>query len=272
MVAVRSVPLSAAVSAKRKILLEAQTSRQGRADLTRIVGAWMPRRSDRARGVPCRDGVGESGARGDGSGEGAAAEVVAEWSRAAGLRVEVDEVLPGRPNVLVTAPGTGGGRTLLLNGHLDTVGVTGMERPVRRGRREGRLYGRGAYDMKGALAAALVAAARATGEARGRCRRRVRHRRGARLRRDRAAADVANRRRRDRLRADRRAGLRRAQGLRRLRGRDTGPRRPRLAAGSRCRRDRGDGAGADPAPAAWPTRSGRGRATRSWVPARSMPR
>lgn len=100
----------------------------------------------------------------DGSGERAAAEVVAAWAGEAGLEVEVDEVLPGRPNVLVTARGTGGGPTLLLNGHLDTVGVDGMERPFEARVESGRLYGRGAYDMKGALAAALVAAARAREE------------------------------------------------------------------------------------------------------------
>lgn len=100
----------------------------------------------------------------DGSGEHAVVEVVAEWSRTAGLDVEIDEVLPGRPNVLVTAPGSGGGRTLLLNGHLDTVGVAGMERPFDAGVRGGRLCGRGSYDMKGALAAALVAAAAARDE------------------------------------------------------------------------------------------------------------
>ena len=100
----------------------------------------------------------------DGSGERAVAEVVADWSRATGLDVEVEEVMPGRPNVVVTAPGTGGGRALLLNGHLDTVGVVGMERAFDTGIRNGRLYGRGAYDMKGALAAALVAAARAREE------------------------------------------------------------------------------------------------------------
>jgi acetylornithine deacetylase len=99
-----------------------------------------------------------------GSGERAAAEVVAEWSRGAGLEVEIEEVAPGRPNVVVTARGTGGGRTLLLNGHLDTVGVVGMEDPFVARVRDGRLYGRGSYDMKGALAAALVAAARARAE------------------------------------------------------------------------------------------------------------
>src|SRR5205085_12071972 len=57
------------------------------------------------------------------SGEHAVAGVVAEWGRRAGLEVELDEALPGRPNVLVTAGGSGSGGTLLLNGHLDTVGV-----------------------------------------------------------------------------------------------------------------------------------------------------
>jgi acetylornithine deacetylase len=100
----------------------------------------------------------------DGSGEAAAAEVVADWARAAGLEVELDEALPGRPNVLVIARGSGGGGTLLLNGHLDTVGVAGMDEPFAAEVRDGRLHGRGAYDMKGALAAALVAAAHAREE------------------------------------------------------------------------------------------------------------
>jgi acetylornithine deacetylase len=99
-----------------------------------------------------------------GSGEGPAAEVVAAWAREAGLEVEVDEVQPGRPNVVVTSRGTGRGRALMLNGHLDTVSAGGMERPFE-ARIEGeQLYGRGSYDMKGAIAAALVAAARARDE------------------------------------------------------------------------------------------------------------
>jgi acetylornithine deacetylase/succinyl-diaminopimelate desuccinylase-like protein len=100
----------------------------------------------------------------DGSGEAEAAELVARWAREAGLSVELEAVRPGRPNVIVTAPGTGGGRTLMLNGHLDTVGTVGTERPFSAEVRAGRLHGRGAYDMKGALAAALVAAARASEE------------------------------------------------------------------------------------------------------------
>jgi acetylornithine deacetylase len=100
----------------------------------------------------------------DGSGEGSAASLVAEWGRARGLEVEIDEAMPGRPNVIVTAHGRSGGPVLLLNGHLDTVGVAGMQRPFEAAVRDGRLHGRGAYDMKGAVAAALVAAALAREE------------------------------------------------------------------------------------------------------------
>ncbi|HEY2372286.1 MAG TPA: M20/M25/M40 family metallo-hydrolase [Gaiellaceae bacterium] len=99
-----------------------------------------------------------------GAGEGDAATVVAEWCRRRGFEVEVlgDE----RPSVIARRRGSGGGRSLLLNGHLDTVGVAGMEAPFEPRVDNGRLYGRGSYDMKGALAAVLVAALTA-GEQRG---------------------------------------------------------------------------------------------------------
>ena len=67
---------------------------------------------------------------------------------------------PSAPSVIAIARGSGGGRSLLLNAHLDTVGVGGMEAPFEPRLEDGRLYGRGAYDMKGALAAILDAAAR----------------------------------------------------------------------------------------------------------------
>ena len=86
---------------------------------------------------------------------------VADWARGGGLEVELDEAAPGRPNVIATARGTGGGRTLLLNAHMDTVGYAGMADPLSPRIEEGRLYGRGAYDMKAGLAACLVAAAEA---------------------------------------------------------------------------------------------------------------
>jgi acetylornithine deacetylase len=86
---------------------------------------------------------------------------VAEWCEAAGLDVVVDEVAAGRPNVVAVARGSGGGRSLLLNAHTDTVGVAGMVTPFPAHIDGDRLYGRGAYDMKGSLAAAMVAIARA---------------------------------------------------------------------------------------------------------------
>jgi acetylornithine deacetylase len=91
-----------------------------------------------------------------GAGERAAAAHVAGWAREAGLDVEVLERTPGRPSVVVRARGTGGGRSLLLCGHLDTVTVEGMRDP--RPRLEGdRYHGRGAYDMKAGVVAALLA-------------------------------------------------------------------------------------------------------------------
>jgi acetylornithine deacetylase len=92
----------------------------------------------------------------DAAGEGEIARFVAGWLDDAGLEVETVE-RDGRPSVIGTARGRGGGRSLLLNAHLDTVGVDTMERPFDAYIADGKLYGRGSYDMKGALAAALLA-------------------------------------------------------------------------------------------------------------------
>jgi acetylornithine deacetylase/succinyl-diaminopimelate desuccinylase family protein len=99
-----------------------------------------------------------------GAGEAEIAEFVAGWLRDAGLEVELDEAAPGRPSVVGVARGTGGGASLMLNAHMDTVGVEGMERPFEPVVRDGRLYGRGAYDMKGSLAACMLAARRLAAE------------------------------------------------------------------------------------------------------------
>jgi acetylornithine deacetylase len=99
------------------------------------------------------------------AGETESAKFVAEWARRAGLHVELLERTPGRPTAIVRARGTGGGRTLLLCGHLDTVAVDAMTRPHTPRVDGDRLYGRGAYDMKAGVAAALVACREAAGMA-----------------------------------------------------------------------------------------------------------
>ena len=93
-------------------------------------------------------------------GESEIAAFVADWLRDRGLEVRLaDTGRAGRPNVIATAPGTGGGRCLLLNAHVDTVGVEGMRAPFEPAVRGGKLYGRGSMDTKGALAAFMCAAA-----------------------------------------------------------------------------------------------------------------
>ena len=92
-----------------------------------------------------------------GAGERAIAAHLAAWARASGLAASVIDDPPGRPSVLVRGGRDRGGRRLLLCGHLDTVGYDGMTDPLTPRAEGGRLYGRGAYDMKGGLAAALVA-------------------------------------------------------------------------------------------------------------------
>lgn len=82
------------------------------------------------------------------------ADVLASW----GFRVSLQEVVAGRPNV-VARIGIPGGRSLMFNGHLDVVGVEGMTHPPFDGNSiDGRLYGRGATDMKGGVAAMCCAA------------------------------------------------------------------------------------------------------------------
>ena len=92
------------------------------------------------------------------AGELAVARRIADEMRAAGLAVQVVEAAPGRPNVIGTLEGRAPGRSLMFCGHTDTVGVAGMARPFQPDERNGRLYARGAQDMKGGLAAMLSAA------------------------------------------------------------------------------------------------------------------
>lgn len=92
------------------------------------------------------------------AGEGAIAAAVAAHLRRLGLDVEVQPVQPGRPNVIGVIEGPAPGPSLMFCGHLDTVGVEGMDAPFDPVERGDRMYGRGAQDMKGGLAAMIDAA------------------------------------------------------------------------------------------------------------------
>jgi acetylornithine deacetylase/succinyl-diaminopimelate desuccinylase-like protein len=96
--------------------------------------------------------------------ERALAEWIAEELRGLGLTVQLQQVEEGRANVLASRAGSGGGPTLMLNGHLDTSysgrepwsqGVEGFQ-PVGV-ERDGRIWGLGISNMKGALACYLAA-------------------------------------------------------------------------------------------------------------------
>ena len=91
------------------------------------------------------------------AGESQIAAYVADWAASAGLDSQRVEATPGRPSVLVRSRAQGNGRSLMLCGHLDTVGAGQMSDPLTPVIDGDRLYGRGAYDMKAGLAAALIA-------------------------------------------------------------------------------------------------------------------
>ena len=96
-------------------------------------------------------------------GEAEIAGAIAAEMHRIGLDVETQQVAPGRPNTIGVLEGRAAGRTLMFCGHVDTVGVAGMTDPFTPVERDGRLYGRGAQDMKGGVAA-MIAAVRVIAE------------------------------------------------------------------------------------------------------------
>ena len=99
-----------------------------------------------------------------GEGEASVAQYVETWFQRVGLEVILEEVTPGRPNVIATVRGTGRGRTLALIAHTDTVTTAGVDRPLSPRIEGDRMYGRGTCDMKAGLAAAMSAAAMLSGQ------------------------------------------------------------------------------------------------------------
>jgi len=96
---------------------------------------------------------------GRGPGESAVADLIYDrLTSIGGLEVRRQPVGDGRSNVIAILKGSGGGRGLMLNGHMDTVGVDGMTiEPFKPFIENDRLHGRGACDMKGPLAGMIGA-------------------------------------------------------------------------------------------------------------------
>jgi acetylornithine deacetylase len=98
------------------------------------------------------------------SGEEEIANFLGGWLEALGAEVVLEEVQAGRPNLIARFAPLDGRPRILLGPHLDTVGVGGMTgEPFGGGIRDGRVWGRGASDTKGPMAAMLWALREARG-------------------------------------------------------------------------------------------------------------
>ncbi len=93
-----------------------------------------------------------------GAGEAEIGRFVAGWLEQNGVETVYEELAPSRANVVGRVRGSGGGRSLMLNAHMDTVGLGGPDGALATRVENGRVYGRGSYDMKGSLAAIMQVA------------------------------------------------------------------------------------------------------------------
>lgn len=95
---------------------------------------------------------------GKGSGEAAIARYIGNYLSSLGLAVRFQEIEKNRVNVVGILKGSGGGPSLMLNGHTDTVSADAMEiDPFAAEEKRGKIYGRGALDMKAGIAALIMA-------------------------------------------------------------------------------------------------------------------
>ncbi|MFW9994173.1 MAG: ArgE/DapE family deacylase [Candidatus Odinarchaeota archaeon] len=93
----------------------------------------------------------------EGSGEQEIAHYLGNYMEKIGLEVRYQELGKNRTNVIGTLRGSGRGKNLMLNGHTDTVSLKGMDDPLNGRYESGKVYGRGAVDMKGGIAAMMMA-------------------------------------------------------------------------------------------------------------------
>jgi acetylornithine deacetylase/succinyl-diaminopimelate desuccinylase len=99
--------------------------------------------------IPSYPGVAEQ--------ETAVARYIERRMTDAGIPCHLEEVIDGRANVIARLPGSGGGKALLLCGHMDTVPPYDMPDALIPRREDDKIYGRGAADMKGPLASMIEA-------------------------------------------------------------------------------------------------------------------
>lgn len=110
--------------------------------------------------IPSVSPLGDPGTEPKNTGEARVAAYVADFLRKLALDVELHEVEPGRPNVVGRFSSRGARKSVAFAPHIDTVSVAGMTIDPFGGEvRGGKLYGRGACDTKGSLAAMLAAVA-----------------------------------------------------------------------------------------------------------------
>ena len=94
----------------------------------------------------------------NGPGEGELAEFILNYLQKLKIEAEIQPISPDRANVFAVIAGLDRSHSLLLNSHLDTVGIEGMDHPFTLKQEGDKLYGRGSYDMKGSAVIMLLLA------------------------------------------------------------------------------------------------------------------
>ncbi|KAF9891688.1 hypothetical protein FE257_003700 [Aspergillus nanangensis] len=106
--------------------------------------------------------IDSSGPESGGPGETSIAQYITKWLQHRDIETHWIEDTPNRPSVIGIVRGSGGGKSLMFNGHIDTVTLQGYDGdPLSGTISNGNIYGRGSADMKSGLAAEMLALARA---------------------------------------------------------------------------------------------------------------
>ena len=95
------------------------------------------------------------------AGEQEVCEYLSDILKSLGMKVRLQEVLPKRPNIIAEVLGGNNGKSIMFNGHIDTVPIGNIEKwntdPYKAIIKDNKLFGRGATDMKGSIASMIIA-------------------------------------------------------------------------------------------------------------------